>query len=171
MRRALPAIVSIALIFLVGCGYYLVSSTGSSVLPPNIKRIAVSLFTNRTYRYGAEEVLTNAVISELIARKMSIVGPRNADAILEGEIIEITSPELVSEDKATGEKKYKVTMRVSVRLRDLASDEIVWRLDELSSENTYTVKKGEAETADSEQMQILYDNVAKGIRSALFEGW
>jgi Lipopolysaccharide-assembly len=71
---------------LSGCGYH-VGGTAST-LPPGLKVIAVPALKNDTSRYRIEQVMTEAVVHEFIARtKYRIVPSENsADAVLHGEI-------------------------------------------------------------------------------------
>jgi len=71
---------------LSACGYH-VGGTASR-LPPGLKVIAVPAFKNDTTRYRIEQVMTEAVVHEFIARtKYRIVSSENSgDAVLHGEI-------------------------------------------------------------------------------------
>jgi hypothetical protein len=71
---------------LSGCGYRV--GGRASTLPPGLKVIAVPALKNDTPRYRIEQVMTEAVVHEFIARtKYRIVPSENsADAVLHGEI-------------------------------------------------------------------------------------
>ena len=71
---------------LSGCGYHV--GGRASALPPGLKVIAVPALKNDTSRYRIEQVMTEAVVHEFIARtKYRIVPSENsADAVLHGEI-------------------------------------------------------------------------------------
>jgi hypothetical protein len=71
---------------LSGCGYH-VGGTAST-LPPGLKVIAVPALKNDTSRYRIEQVMTNAVVHEFIARTKYRIVPSegSADAVLHGEI-------------------------------------------------------------------------------------
>jgi hypothetical protein len=71
---------------LSGCGYHV--GGRASTLPPGLKVIAVPALKNDTPRYRIEQVMTEAVVHEFIARtKYRIVPSENsADAVLHGEI-------------------------------------------------------------------------------------
>jgi lipopolysaccharide assembly LptE-like protein len=75
-----------AALFLSACGYH-VGGTAST-LPPGLKVIAVPAIKNDTPRYRVEQLMTEAVVREFIARtKYRIVPSENsADAVLHGEI-------------------------------------------------------------------------------------
>lgn len=72
--------------FLSACGYR-VGGTASQ-MPPGLKVIAVPALKNDTPRYRIEQLMTEAVVHEFIARtKYHIVSSEDsADAVLHGEI-------------------------------------------------------------------------------------
>lgn len=75
-----------AVVFLSGCGYH-VGGTASR-LPPGLKVIAVPALKNDTASYRIEQVMTEAVVHEFLARtKYRVVSSENSgDAVLRGEI-------------------------------------------------------------------------------------
>ena len=56
----------IALLLTAACGYH--TSGASSVLPPDVKTLAIPSFQNQTHTYHVETGLTNAVIREFNTR-------------------------------------------------------------------------------------------------------
>lgn len=84
-RSALCLCVSVA-IWLFACGYRVAGT--SSRLPAGLKAIAVPTIENRTNRYRIEQVMTEAVVHEFLARtKYRIVTTEDAaDAVLHAEI-------------------------------------------------------------------------------------
>jgi hypothetical protein len=75
-----------AAISLSSCGYH--AGGMASQLPPGLKVIAVPALKNDTTRYRVEQLMTEAVVHEFIARtKYRIVSSEDsADAVLRGEI-------------------------------------------------------------------------------------
>jgi hypothetical protein len=112
--------VSLAL-FLIACGYH-VGGTASR-LPPGLKVISVPALENRTNRYRVEQLMTEAVIHEFLARtKYRIVSTEDsADAVLHGEITGLESIPVVFDTTTNPDTNAAAaratTMLVSVRLR------------------------------------------------------
>jgi hypothetical protein len=112
--------VSVA-IFITACGYH-VGGTASR-LPPGLKVISVPALENRTNRYRVEQLMTQAVIHEFLARtKYRIVSSEeSADAVLHGEIMSLESSPAVYDTSATpntnAQTARATTMLVSVRLK------------------------------------------------------
>jgi Lipopolysaccharide-assembly len=86
--------VSVALL-LSACGYR-VGGTASR-LPPGLKVIAVPALQNDTNRYRIEQIMTESVVHEFLARtKYRIVATEDsADAVLHGEITSLEAIPIV----------------------------------------------------------------------------
>jgi len=156
----------LASLLLAGCGYVLVSRTRSNVLPERIRRISVSLFENRTYRFGLEADLTDAISAEFATSKALIIGGvSRADAILEGEITElITQP--IAYDESNLAKEYEIRMRVKIALRETSAGGIIYR-DEVGEKVSYLIASG----SEAQALGALYGRIARSIRVLLEEGF
>ncbi len=99
------------------CGYH--TTTHYTRLPDSVHTIAVPAFTNQTQNYRLEQLLTSAVVRELVTRtKFRILheASEDADATLHGTVV---SAELapLTYDSQTGRASsalVTVTMRVSL---------------------------------------------------------
>lgn len=123
---------------LVGCGYHVAGR--SNVLPPDVSTIAVPAFVNRTSQYRIEQRLTEAVVSELLARTKYRVVPRpeDGDAVLRGEVTAIESSAVVF-DSATGRATtILVTVRMKVSLEDRAG-KVLYHKDNFLFREPYEV--------------------------------
>src|SRR5690348_2174773 len=74
-----------------GCGYRIAGR--ANTLPAGAHTIAIPAFANRTTTYRIEQILTQAVAREFIARTNYRVTPEadGADLVLEGEVTNIGS--------------------------------------------------------------------------------
>lgn len=118
--------------FLSGCGYH-VGGTASS-LPPGLKVIAVPALKNDTSSYRIEQVMTEAVVHEFLARtKYRIVSSENsADAVLRGEITSVEAspaifettpvPNSTTVPAVNATTARATTMLVSVRMKVLLEE-------------------------------------------------
>lgn len=99
-----------------GCGYH---TANHAAAVPGIHTIAVPGFENRTHTYRLEQVLTSAVLREMITRtkyKIEQTNNASADALLTGIVLS-TSEAPLTYDRQTGRaSSMEVTVTVAVRL-------------------------------------------------------
>ena len=175
---ALCLCVSVAL-FLPACGYH-VGGTASR-LPPGLKVISVPAFENRTSRYRIEQLMTEAVVHEFLARtKYRIVSPEDSgDAVLHGEITSLESiPAVFDTSPAANSTTIPnvntttaraTTMLVSVRLKvwleERDTKRVLYRNDNFLFREPYEVSTNTATFFD-EQGPAL-DRMARDFASQL----
>ncbi|MEM9553269.1 MAG: LptE family protein [Acidobacteriota bacterium] len=109
------ALLGLALLVLGGCGYALVGQ--ASNLPEDVRDIYVEPLENKTPRSQVEQILTEAVIDELVTRRrFSVVNERSeADAILRGSIVDFRLRPLTFD--ATGlASDFEITITADMRL-------------------------------------------------------
>jgi outer membrane lipopolysaccharide assembly protein LptE/RlpB len=124
-----------------GCGYHVAGS--SSVLPPTVHTIAVPAFTNKTAYYRIEQIFTQAVVREMLARTHYRVVPRpeDADTVLNGEISGIESSSMVF-DAATGQAtEILVTVHMKASLQDRATGKMLYQNDDFVFREPYEVSQ------------------------------
>jgi hypothetical protein len=110
-RRSFQGLLlALCLMALVSCGYH-VAGRGDR-LPPDVRSIAIPIFTNSTHQYHIEQKVSAAITREFIARtKYQVtVDPAGADAVLKGDIKDVRAG-VVAYDLATGRA---TTMQVQV---------------------------------------------------------
>lgn len=106
-------------LFLISCGYK--TGSHSSRLPTEVKTIAVPAFTNQTQSYRVEQVLTAAVVRELVTRTKFRVLPEisnDADAVLRGTIVSATAAPLTYDSQTGRASTALVTVTIRVSLVD-----------------------------------------------------
>lgn len=109
MERLRPSLIAFGLstlalclvAFPTACGYH-VAGRGDR-LPPDVKTIAVPIFTNETSRFRIEQKVSAAITREFIERTRFQItpDPGRADAVLKGTIKEVRAG-VVAFDLATG---------------------------------------------------------------------
>lgn len=101
-----------------GCGYRVVGRTNT--LPQGARTIAIPAFANRTTQYRIEQILTQAVVHEFIARTKYRVVPETdgADLVLHGEVTNLAGGAVLF-DPTTGRA---TTVLVTVNLRASLQD-------------------------------------------------
>jgi hypothetical protein len=100
-RLSLLALASCAAISSAACGYR-IAGRGDR-LPPDIKTLAVPVFTNETPRFRIEQKVSAAVTREFIERTRFRITPNTAgaDAVLNGTIKEVRTG-VIAFDLSTG---------------------------------------------------------------------
>ena len=117
MRLAvLPLVLAMAL---AGCGYHVAGR--ASRLPKDVHTIAIPGFANQTQTYKIEQLLTSAVVREMLTRthyRIVNQADESADAVLQGTVLTAqVAP--VTYDSATGRASSAlVTITARVTLVD-----------------------------------------------------
>jgi len=161
-------------IFLTACGYRVGGATSN--LPPGIKVIAVPALENKTNRYRIEQIMTQSVVREFLARtKYRIVSTEDsADAVLHGEITSLESTPVVFDTSvqsptATTSTARATTMLVSVHMRvwleEKETKKILFRNDNFLFREPYEIST-DPSTFFDEQGPAL-DRMAKDFASRL----
>ena len=117
---AFAAVLAGAMFFASGCGYRVVGR--ASVLPEGAHTLAIPAFTNQTAQYRIEQILTEAVVREFIARtKYRIVPDANgADLVLNGDVTGISSAAVLYDPVSGRATTVLVTVNLRVTLHDAA---------------------------------------------------
>jgi outer membrane lipopolysaccharide assembly protein LptE/RlpB len=117
MRRGWLALTALFCTFAAGCGYH--AAGHANTIPENVRTIAVPAFVNQTQTFKIEQMLTSAVVKELIMRTHYHVINQvddDADAVLRGTVLAAyTTP--LTYDSLTGRAAsvmVVVSMKVSL---------------------------------------------------------
>jgi hypothetical protein len=127
--------------FSAGCGYALAGR--GSFLPAHIRSIGVPTFTNRTSVFNLESLLTERVRAEFIGRSKYQILPQRTgvDAVLVGDIASVTvTPASFSSQQLAS--RYLIMMSVSIQLRDLRDDKVLWENPSLLFREEYDATAG-----------------------------
>lgn len=124
--------VILLLIIFIGCGVY--SFTGHGIA--GIKTIAVEPLNNQTAEFGIQNQLTDAVLNRLLKDgTLTITDPKSADAILQGNILNVVdNPLTFNQNEEVTE--YQVTITVDVQLIHPLRSEPIWQA-KLSGRGNY----------------------------------
>lgn len=170
MKRKIPAAalaLAVALGAVLSCGPY----TFNPNLPGHIKSIAIPLFKNpRTFKYGAERILTDAVIDEFVADGALDVADENvADSKLTVEIVNYKK-EPLSYDVQEVVKEYNLAVVISATFTDLTTNQVLWQEPSMYESVPYYAIGSRAETED-EALQRLAEELARKLVNRALQGW
>lgn len=167
--KILPAAVAaaVAAAALLSCGPY----TFNPNLPGHIKSVAVPLFKNpRTFKYGAERILTDAVIDEFVADGTLDLADENvADSKLTVEIVNYKK-EALSYDVQEVVKEYNLAVVISATFTDLTTNQVLWQEPSMYESVAYYALGSGAETED-EALQRLAEELARKLVNRTLQGW
>jgi outer membrane lipopolysaccharide assembly protein LptE/RlpB len=165
--KATALALAIAAAAILSCGPY----TFNPNMPGYIKSVAIPLFKNpRTFKYGAERVLTDAVIDEFVADgTLDVAGEDVADAKLQVEIVNYKK-EALSYDVQEVVKEYNLAIVVSATFTDLINDQVLWQEPSMYEAVSYYAIGPKAETED-EALDRLAEELARKVVNRTLQGW
>ncbi|HKS95977.1 MAG TPA: LptE family protein [Terriglobia bacterium] len=154
--RRLPGLAFVLLAVAVGvgspaCGYH-VAGRGDR-LPPDVKTIAVPIFTNQTSRFRIEQTMTQAVTREFIERTRFRItpNPAGADAVLKGTVKDVRSG-VVAFDLSTGRATaLQIQVTANVELRDLHTKKVLFSNPNYVFREEYQVSQSSANLFEEDQ--------------------
>jgi outer membrane lipopolysaccharide assembly protein LptE/RlpB len=153
---------------LAGCGKQPVS-----VLPTNLKKIAIPTFSNATVHYGIEDKLTRKVTDEFLRDgRLEVTDAKKADALLNGNIVYYTL-EPVSYDAQGVIEQYKLYIGVDITFKDQTINTVLWTENNIHEDFTYyvTAKAGQLVLSENDAQESVTDLLARDIVRRTIVGW
>ncbi len=125
-RATAAALAACSGLLAVACGYQVAGT--ASRLPPDIKTIAIPVFTNKSTRFRIEQRVSAAVTRELIERTRFRVtpDPAGADAELKGTINSVRSGVLTYDPNTGRATAFQIQVTADVELIDLHTRKVVF---------------------------------------------
>jgi outer membrane lipopolysaccharide assembly protein LptE/RlpB len=143
-RPRLAALVALASV-LAGCGY-----SFHGTLPDRIKTVAVPIFLNRTQQPAVESVITRAIVDAFATNgRLRVVRPEDADAILEGEIVNY-SVGPIAVDRSLAVQQYRLGVTLNLRMRDVRNNTVLFQQSNFSEQSDFRVAGSVAQTLSVE---------------------
>jgi outer membrane lipopolysaccharide assembly protein LptE/RlpB len=106
-------------VLLTSCGYH--TSTKASQIPPDVHTIAIPAFINKTESYRVEQVITQAVVQEMITRteyRVVTAEDPTADATLRGTVTQAELSPLTYDSQTGRASSAIVVVHVNWALLD-----------------------------------------------------
>ncbi|HJT18798.1 MAG TPA: LptE family protein [Thermoanaerobaculia bacterium] len=170
MRKLLP---SALCLLTFSCGYALVGH--NVTLPPGVHSVQVPAFVNKTTRVGVEQLITQSVADEMVARgRLKLVTSANdADAILRGSIdsFGIFPIAFNPQGRAT---QYQVSITANIELVDHRNeDKVIWKNDQYRFAENYQIDVTSTNAFDQETRAItaIAQRFAETLVTNLLEGF
>lgn len=164
MKRFQRSVLFLVLVALVGCGYALVGR--GSNLPAEVRRVQLVPLENGTSRSEVDQILTRALASELVNRHRFEVlsSPEGADAVLSGKVGNFALNPVTFDDQGRA-TQYEITVVVSVKFKQVATDKLLYQNDSYQFKSSYEVQASGLGYQDRETAAI--DSTAKDFAESL----
>jgi hypothetical protein len=148
-----------------GCGYHFVGNDVQA--PGNIQSIAVGVVENKTTIVGIETIFTNQLLNQFIrTQRLAVKPPTEADAILSGAITSIETSAIAHLD-AEKTLETRVTIGLSLTLKQRESGKILWQNRSLSYYQDYTDRA--LPLATSENRRLAVDYIANFLAEKVYQ--
>lgn len=146
MRLGVVAAPVLLALSLAGCAY----STNTAAIPPHVKTIAVPTFENQTSEYAIEQVFTEAVIDRFVKdNHLRVVDEKSADFVVRGTI-KFYRNVVFGFNTAENAQEYRVTITLSVTVKDAVKNREVWTDPDLTRYANYFVVSVPGSVAQNE---------------------
>ena len=148
-RRAVVGPFVLLAVLAGACGYSLRGN-----LPGHIKTVAVPVFKNRTSEPGVENFLTGAVVEAFSTNgRLKVVGPEQADSILEGEVVGY-QVQSVAFDPRANVQQYRLVVTLNLRFRDVKRDAILFEQQNFQERSDFRTLGVVAQTISREETAL-----------------
>ncbi len=166
-RSALRIAAAAVLLSTTGCAYRL-----GSMLPPDIKTVAIPTVLNKTTEPLIEVEVTRATIQEFQKDgSLEVAGVDEADAILRAAIVEYRlTPVSYRREKRTTANEYRLTMIVALELVRRSDDAVIARSNRAKGETVFELT-GDLSSAKRRALPDAAEDLAHSIVEKVVESW
>ena len=172
MKRLQRSALLLLVVTLAGCGYSLVGR--GSNLPPEVRRVLLMPLENATPRSQVDQILTRALSTELVNRKRFEVlsSAEGADAVLTGTVSSFTLSPVTFDDEGRA-TEYEIAIVVSVKLKQVAPETLLYANDSYLFRASYEVQASELGFQDRETpaIEATAKDFAESLVTDLLEGF
>ncbi|MDI9613035.1 MAG: LPS assembly lipoprotein LptE [Acidobacteriota bacterium] len=160
---------------IAGCGYRIAGSMGR--LPGGAQSLGIPTLRNLTNQHGIEQTLTAALLEEFSLRTPGRVDsrPTGTDAVLMGEIVEITSTPVTFGTEQAGSRtfgtSFVITVRSNLRLVRPDDSAVLWQSTDLVFRERYALNASIADFFSEENpaLKRLARAFAASVAGAVLE--
>jgi len=154
-------------LLVTACGYHLIGR--GNYLPADIRVIRVPMFQNKSFKYGLETTMTQAVIERLnAATDLQVVAKGKADAEFSGQIINY-SLQVKQEDASGKASRYQIVLSMKAKLVRIATNEVIWQDNTIYAYQDLDVSAnmGQDREREREAIQELAEDTAERVVTSL----
>jgi len=171
--RLAPAMALFICLFAAGCGYHTAGRVVS--IPENVRTIAVPAFASQVQTFKVEQILTKAVVREMVTRThYHIVSDEtdDVDATLHGTVLSTYASPLTYDSKTGRAASALIVVTIKVSLTD-KSGKVLYQNPSYLFREQYEVSSDLATffEEDSPAYQRLSRDFAQTLVSNILEGF
>src|SRR5580693_795385 len=170
LRRVLPCLLGL---LTLGCGYHTAGKV--TTIPENVRTIAIPAFVNQTHTYRIEQMLTAAVVREMITRTHYHIinqADADADATLKGTVLSTYTTPMTYDSQTGRAASVLVVISMSVSLKD-KQGKVLYQNDAYLFREQYEVSRDPNSffEEDTPAYQRLSRDFAQTLVSNILEGF
>lgn len=156
----------------IGCGYH--TAGHNTTIPENVRTIAIPAFTNETQTYKIEQMLTAAVVREMITRTHYHVVSQadDAEATLRGTVLSTYTTPMTYDSKTGRAASVLVVISMAVTLQE-KDGKVLYQNPSYLFREQYEVSRDPNSffEEDTPALQRLSRDFAQTLVSNLLEGF
>jgi outer membrane lipopolysaccharide assembly protein LptE/RlpB len=156
---------------MVGCGYHLTGTT--SVLPENIRTLAIPLFENKSAQPAIEQIFTDAMVERFLSLpKLKITNSKDAQAIFYGIIKSYSYEQPLAFDRSLDVTEYQLEVVLDASIREVGTNKNLWERKNIRKTTEFSAVGGltEKNIAEDEAARQAAGELARRV-FGLLEGF
>lgn len=170
--RSIAIVSAIIFVSLSSCGYYSTTSRTAG----DIEYVSVPYLDNETPEPNIEIEITQRIIDGLIEdNTLKVVSDQDADAILEGKIVEYRNDPFTFSKNSTENiqaEQYRLIIGLRVSLFNQKKNKYVWENKIIKSHGDYYLESsGTVEQNYEKALDNIYTDLVNGILSNTVQDW
>lgn len=163
----------LSLVMTLSCGYH--TAGHNSIIPEDVHTLAIPAFKNQTQTFNIEQMLTAAVVREMIARTHYHVitqGDAGADATLNGTVLSTYTTPMTYDSQTGRAASLLVVISIKVSLQD-KSGKVLFQNPSYLFREQYEVSRDPNAffEEDTPALQRLSRDFAQTLVSNILEGF
>ena len=165
-------VASVLLLCSTGCGYRLVGT--ASNIPDEVRAVHLEALENRTSRVQVDQILTRALVDELVTRQRFEVlsEDEGADATISGAVTTFSVRPVAfdAEGRAT---EYEIQITAQVVFEQVDPEKVLWQNDRYQFRDSYQLEASELGYFDRETpaIEASAKKFAESMVTDLLEGF
>ncbi len=167
-KARLTCLLALLLMTLSGCGYHIAGKSGT--LPGGVTSLTIPVFVNSTGKPDIEGIMTSAFVREFVT---TVPVKKDADAEMTGNIVSY-SQRGVSFTGQDVTQEYRLTVVVSIVLKDRKDGHIIWQDKNITDYEDYKVETTDVtrtEEVEIEVLRKLSTDMARKIKERMLENF
>jgi len=173
MKRMAGLLLGLCTLLSSGCGYH--AAGHGTTLPADVKTIAIPVFINQTQTFKIEQMLTAAVVKEMITRTHYHIlnqASDTADATLHGTVLSSYSAPLTYDSQSGRVASVLVIVSMKVSLTD-KEGKVLYENPQYVFRDQYQVSRDLTSffEEDSPALQRMSSQFAQTLVSNILEGF